>query len=114
MRPISTMCATIPTSGRLILMCDVKRPLNPLGAVFDFFYQGVACASVVPNTPEDRRGLADQDLQRARARAGTHQGAEVVTNRPLYRVVKWSVNILLLLLLLALVMGVVQLLGRLV
>lgn len=36
------------------------------------------------------------------------------TNRPLYRVIKWSVNILLLLLLLALVVGVVHVLGRLV
>ena len=31
-------------SDRIILMCDVKRPLNPLGAVFNFFYQGVSRA----------------------------------------------------------------------
>ncbi|PSH65689.1 hypothetical protein CU102_19545 [Phyllobacterium brassicacearum] len=41
-------------------LCVVKRPLNPLGAVFNFFYQGIARASVVPNTPEDRRGLANR------------------------------------------------------
>ncbi|WP_335672088.1 aspartyl/asparaginyl beta-hydroxylase domain-containing protein [Phyllobacterium zundukense] len=46
-------------SDRLILMCDVKRPLNPLGAVFNFFYKGLTRASVVPNTPEDHRGLAN-------------------------------------------------------
>ena len=61
---------------RLILMCDVKRPLNPLGAVFNHFYQVVTRASVVPNTPEDRRGLAN-GYCRARARVRPKQGTEV-------------------------------------
>ncbi len=76
--------------GRLILMCDVKRPLNPLGAVFNFFYQGgAACASVVPNTPEDRRGLANR-IFKGLAPVLARTKALKSTNRPLYRVVKWS------------------------
>lgn len=100
-------------SDRLILMCDVKRPLNPLGAVFNFFYQGITRASVVPNTPEDHRGLANRvfaGLAPMLARSKELKS----TNRPLYLVIKWSVNILLLLLLLGLAAGMVQLLGRLV
>jgi beta-hydroxylase len=100
-------------SGRLILMCDVKRPLNPLGAVFNFFYQGIARASVVPNTPEDRRGLVNR-IFRGLAPLLARTKALKSTNRPLYRVIKWSVNILLLVLLLGLGVGVVQVLGRLV
>lgn len=100
-------------SDRLILMCDVKRPLNPLGLVLNFFYQGIARASVVPNTPEDHRGLANRvfsGLAPLLARSKALKSA----NRPLYLVIKWSVNTLLLLLLLGLAMGVVLLLGRLV
>jgi beta-hydroxylase len=100
-------------SDRLILLCDVKRPLNPLGAVLNFFYRGVTRASVVPNTPEDHRGLANRvfaGLAPLLARSKTLKS----TNRPLYLVVKWSVNIVLLLLLLGLAAGVVMLLGRLV
>lgn len=100
-------------SDRLILMCDVKRPLNPLGALFNFFYRGLTRASVVPNTPEDHRGLVNRVfaglaplLARTRALKST--------NLPLYLFIKWSVNNLLLLLLLGLAAGVVQLLGRLV
>jgi beta-hydroxylase len=103
-------------SDRLILMCDVNRPLNLLGTVFNFFYQGVTRASVVPNTPEDRRGFANRvfaGLAPLLARAKPLKS----TNRPLYLIIKWSMNILLLvsplLLLLGLAAGVMQLLDQL-
>jgi beta-hydroxylase len=97
---------------RLILMCDVKRPLNPLGGMFNLIYQGVTRVSVVPNTPEDHRGLANKvfaGLAPLLARIKALKS----TNRPLYLVIKWSVNILLLLLLLGSAASVVHLLGRL-
>ena len=101
-------------ADRLILMCDVKRPLNPLGRVFNFFYRGVTRASVVPNTLEDHRGLASRVFE-ALTPLLARSKALKSTNRPLYRVIKWSViNILLLLLLSGLAAGVVLLLGRLV
>jgi beta-hydroxylase len=100
-------------SDRLILMCDVKRPLNPLGALFNLLYQTMTRASVVPNTPEDHRGLASKvfvGLAPLLARAKTLKPK----NRRLYLAIKRSVSILLLLLVLGLAAGVVQLLGRLV
>ncbi|HEX5649172.1 MAG TPA: aspartyl/asparaginyl beta-hydroxylase domain-containing protein [Steroidobacteraceae bacterium] len=100
-------------SDRLILLCDVKRPLNPLGAALNFFYRGVTRASVVPNTPEDHRGLANR-IFAGLAPLLARSKALKSTNRPLYLVVKWSVNIVLVLLLLGPVAGVVTLLGRLV
>lgn len=100
-------------SDRLILMCDVKRPLNPLGVAFNFFYQGFTRATVVPNTPEDRRGLANRIFS-GLAPLLARSKALKSTNRPLYLVVKWSVNIVLLLFLLGFVTGVLLLVSRLV
>jgi beta-hydroxylase len=100
-------------ADRLILLCDVKRPLNPLGTLFNFLYQGVTRASVVPNTPEDHRGLANR-IFAGLAPLLARTEALKSTNRPLYLVVKWSVNYLLLLSLLGLIAGIAQLLGRLV
>jgi beta-hydroxylase len=97
-------------SDRLILMCDVKRPLNPLGVVFNFFYQAVTRVSVVPNTPEDHRGLANR-IFAGLAPVLARSKALKSTNRPLYLVIKWAVNILLLSILIALPAGVVQMLG---
>ncbi|MBU0724545.1 MAG: aspartyl/asparaginyl beta-hydroxylase domain-containing protein [Alphaproteobacteria bacterium] len=99
-------------SDRLILMCDVRRPLNLFGRLFNVAYQMIARASVVPNTLEDRRGLANRvfsGLSPVLARTKALKS----TNRPLYRVVKWSVNILLVLVPIGLAAGVVQLLDRL-
>lgn len=41
---------------RLILMCDVERPMHPLGRAFNRLYALVPRAMAVPNTAEDRRG----------------------------------------------------------
>jgi beta-hydroxylase len=100
-------------TDRLILMCDVRRPLNPLGRIFNFFFRAVTRASVVPNTLEDRRGLGSRAFE---ALTPLLAGSKALKskNRPLYRAIKWSViSILLLLLLSGLAAGVVQLLGRL-
>lgn len=100
-------------SDRLILMCDVKRPLNPLGAAFNFVYQGLTRATVVPNTPEDHRGLANRIFAGLAPLLG-HIKELKSTNRPLYIVVKWSVNIALLLVLLGLVASAAFLFSRLI
>jgi beta-hydroxylase len=101
-------------TNRLILMCDVRRPLNLLGRAFNFFYRGVTRASVVPNTLEDRRGLGSRAFE-VLAPLLARSKALKSKNRPLYRAIKWSlISILLLLLLLLLLSGlaagVVQLL----
>ncbi|RWE17084.1 MAG: aspartyl/asparaginyl beta-hydroxylase domain-containing protein [Mesorhizobium sp.] len=98
---------------RLILMCDVKRPLNPLGAAFNFFYRALTRASVVPNTPEDRRGMANRifaGLAPVLARAKALKSV----NKPLYLAIKWSVNVTLLVSFCVLAAALVSFLGQLV
>jgi beta-hydroxylase len=97
-------------SDRLILMCDIKRPLNPLGAVFNFFYNSITRASVVPNTPEDDRGLANR-LFAGIAPLLARSKELKSRNRPAYLALKYSVNTVLVVLALALIAGVVQLVG---
>lgn len=43
-------------SLRLILMCDVERPMNRLGRAFNALYSVLPRALRVPNTHEDNRG----------------------------------------------------------
>jgi beta-hydroxylase len=100
-------------ADRLILMCDVNRPLNLLGTMINVIYQSVARASIVPNTPEDYRGLANRlfaGLAPLLARSKELKAA----SRLKYLVLKWFVNTLLIMLLLGLATGVVHLFGRLV
>jgi beta-hydroxylase len=42
---------------RLILMCDVDRPMNAAGRAFNRMYSVMVKAMAVPNTMEDERGL---------------------------------------------------------
>lgn len=97
---------------RLILMCDVKRPLNPLGAAFNFFYQAITRASVVPNTLEDKRGFTNRVFEAVTPLLARHKAFKA-KNRALYLVLKWSMTIILGILLLLLMFGtLMQLLDR--
>jgi beta-hydroxylase len=89
-------------SYRLILMCDVERPMHLIGRLVNFIYKGLARLTVVPNMEGDKRGLVNatfSSLAPALARAK----ALKQTNRPAYLVLKYSVNILLMILVLTLV-----------
>lgn len=82
---------------RLILMCDVDRPMNLLGRLFNGFYSIIAKATVVPNTSEDQRGLFSWLFSvispwRGRARKMKER------NRLLYIMMKFSLNLTLVLL----------------
>lgn len=101
------------TQSRLILMCDVERPLYLPGRIFNWFYSSLARLTVVPNTAEDRRGFASSVfaevtplLQRSKALKEK--------NRTLYRVLKTVVNSALLCILLGALFIVVQLAGMVV
>lgn len=85
---------------RLILMCDVERPMNFLGKFINFLYKGLMSLTVVPNMTGDKHGLVNQIfsslsplLQKTKALKQT--------NRSLYVTLKYSVNITLLLVLFA-------------
>lgn len=91
---------------RLILMCDVERPMNLIGRFINFCYKGLMRQTVVPNLPGDKRGMANvifAGLSPLLARAK----ALKQTNRPLYKLIKYTVNTLLVLLITALAVGVI-------
>lgn len=85
---------------RLILMCDIDRPMHTVGRFINFLYKGLARLTVVPNLEGDKRGLANiifsslsPILQKSKELKQT--------NRPLYLTLKYTVNFLLLLILLS-------------
>jgi len=96
--------------GRLILMCDVKRPLNLLGAVFGLFYDGLTSLSVVPNTSEDKRGLANRIFEGIQPLLSWSKVLKT-RNRRLYFVAKWSFNLLLVSIIVGVPIGLVMLLN---
>ncbi len=97
---------------RLILMCDIERPLNFVGSVVNFFYRGLASLTVVPNLEGDHRGFANRVFagiaplfERSKELKRTH--------RALYKLVKFTFNGALLLFVGALVFGLYRLLRNL-
>jgi len=44
-------------ASRLILMCDVERPMNSFGRVFNLLYRFIIKGTLVPNTAEDKTGV---------------------------------------------------------
>ena len=45
---------------RLILMCDIERPMSWFGKLLNWPYKLLMRTTVVPNTDEDQRGLANR------------------------------------------------------
>ncbi len=90
---------------RLILMCDIRRPMNPLGRSISFIMDKIMPVTVVPNMPGDRRGL----LSRVFATVSPFL-SEVrklkQSNKALYRLIKHTTNFVLLALLLSLFVGI--------
>ncbi len=93
---------------RLILMCDVERPMFIVGRVINFFYKGLMRMTVVPNLPGDRRGLANQVFSFLSPLL--KQSKELKqTNRTAYLILKYSVNTLLLVVAASLLFGLLSL-----
>lgn len=93
---------------RLILMCDVDRPMNLPGRVFNFCYRIIVKGTVVPNTTEDRRGLltivfASVAPLRARALQLRQQ------RRRTYTALKFSLNASILGVVIAMLFGMLHL-----
>lgn len=96
---------------RLILMCDVERPMNPLGRAFNRVYAQLARALAVPNTGEDRRGFLT-GVFAAIAPWRTRAVALKSRRRGVYLLLKYSLNAALLLLALAPVYAVLEWIER--
>jgi len=92
---------------RLILMCDVERPMSFLGKVVNFFYKGIMPLTVVPNTDEDRRGFANRVFHGLVPLLKKTKNLKN-ENVWLYKLVKWSINTLLLLIIFGILYGLIQ------
>ena len=97
---------------RLILMCDVDRPLNILGRCCNVFYRVLIKGTVVPNTTEDERGIFSA-LFATLAPLKTITVKLRAEHRNIYKILKWAINSSLLLLLLALLYGFITLVSML-
>jgi beta-hydroxylase len=94
---------------RLILMCDIERPMHFIGSAVNFLYKGLMRLTVVPNETGDERGLANRIFAGiAPVLARTRRLKQ--TNRNRYRAIKYSVNLTLGLIFCALLAGPILLL----
>jgi beta-hydroxylase len=89
-------------ASRLILMCDVDRPMNAIGKLLNGLYKIVMRLTIVPNIEGDRRGLANR-LFSCLSPVLVRTKALKSTNRKLYVLLKYTVNVTLL----AMVTGIV-------
>jgi len=76
---------------RLILMCDVERPMGFVGRFFNRVYKLAMRLMIVPNTEEDRRGVGSRIFSNLNAFFAASKKLKQ-TNRPLYKVVKFVFN----------------------
>lgn len=91
-------------SPRLILMCDVRRPMSLPGRVFNALYSRVARLVQTPNDTRDKRGIASALF--AGVTPLLLRGKQLREhNHALYKALKWSINVMLLAVLLAIAAG---------
>lgn len=81
-------------TDRLILMCDVERPMFLFGGLINWLYKHVMKMAVVPNTAEDKPGVANRVFATV-APLLERSKALKKTNRKKYKLIKWSVNLCL-------------------
>lgn len=94
---------------RLILMCDIERPMAWPGRWFNrLIYKPLMKATLVPNTDEDKRGLANRVFASVVPVLAKGKALKQ-TNPPLYKLSKYTINTLLLAVLLVIMAGIVYL-----
>lgn len=89
---------------RLILMCDVDRPMNIVGRAINYLYQFIPRAMMVPNTLEDSRGAISwlfSSVAPLRSKALRLKQS----NREIYKALKFALNLGILFVTLMLVFG---------
>ena len=82
--------------SRLILMCDIDRPMSWFGNLLNWPYKLILRATVVPNTDEDKRGLANKIFAGMAPILAKSKNLKQ-TNLVAYKALKFTVNSLLLL-----------------
>ncbi|MDX1454039.1 MAG: aspartyl/asparaginyl beta-hydroxylase domain-containing protein [Gammaproteobacteria bacterium] len=93
---------------RLILMCDVARPMNLFGRLVNWVYCQFMRLTIVPNDSSDRAGGINALFSGVAPML--EKGKQLKkTNRPLYKLIKNVINLVALLLVIALLAAVVYL-----
>jgi len=98
---------------RLILMCDVERPMIFPGRCINWMFKILMRLTVVPNIEGDKRGLANH-LFSGLAPINQKMKALKQTHNKLYRLIKYSINLSLIALGFVLMGGILQLLYTLI
>jgi len=83
--------------SRLILMCDIDRPMSWIGKLLNWPYKLLMRATVVPNTDEDRRGFANKVFAGMVPLLEKSKNLKQ-SNLPAYKALKYTVNAVLVLL----------------
>ncbi|MCH2189380.1 MAG: aspartyl/asparaginyl beta-hydroxylase domain-containing protein [Gammaproteobacteria bacterium] len=95
---------------RVILMCDVERPMSWVGRMLNTPYKWLMKATVVPNTDEDKKGFANRTFSTLVPLLEKGKRLKE-TNLPAYKALKYLVNSSLVLLVAAVVWGLIQLIS---
>lgn len=92
-------------STRLILMCDVERPMFAVGRIFNFFYKKIVSLVLVPNLPGDKSGAINRLFFKVTPFLQWSKELKE-RNRTLYLPLKWTFNSLLLVIMILVLWGV--------
>lgn len=87
---------------RLILMCDIERPMGIVGKTVNWFYKKIASLLLVPNLPNDQAGFFNLIFRKVSPFLARSKQLKT-TNPKLYYPVKWLLNTLLIAILLSLI-----------
>ncbi len=93
---------------RVILMCDVERPMSPIGKLLNMPYKWLMKATVVPNTDEDKKGFANKTFSTLVPLLEKGKRLKE-TNLLAYKALKYTVNGTLILLVAGLVWALLKL-----
>jgi len=76
---------------RVLLMCDIERPMNWFGKMLNLPYKLFMRLSIVPNTDVDKRGVANKVFQRVIPVLSWSKNLKE-KNLTLYKIVKYLTN----------------------
>ncbi|NIJ91534.1 beta-hydroxylase [Xanthomonas campestris] len=92
---------------RLILMCDVARPMTWPGRLFNLFYSQLARSAMTPNDTRDKRGPAST-LFTWISPLTAHGRQLRARHRATYNAIKWAINTILICSALGALAGMIQ------
>lgn len=80
---------------RIILMCDIDRPVNIFGRIINFCYKKLISQMIVPNLAGDQSGFFNRLFYKVTPILEKGKAMKK-TNRSKYLAIKWTLNLILL------------------